>query len=140
MTYSELYFLLTEARQRNIITTGTAQGYYNTAVEASFNQWNVPMPANYLIVTAPYNSTNDVLYIQKWLALYHTGAEAWIDWKRTGKPRFIQAGPGARNSAKVPRRVMYPSIEQSVNAENNSAAVKAIGGDNINNKIWWDNF
>lgn len=140
MTYSELNFLLAEARQRNIITTGTAQGYYNAAVEASFNQWNVTMPSNYLITTAPYSATNDVLFTQKWLALYHTGAEAWLDWKRTGKPSFIQAGPGAKNSGKVPRRIMYPSIEQSVNAENNSAAVKAIGGDNINAKIWWDNF
>ena len=140
MTYSELNFLLAEARQRNLIATGTAQGYYNIAVAASFNQWNVVIPADYLTTTAPYSATNDVLYTQKWLALYHTGIESWIDWKRTGKPSFIQAGPGARNNGLVPRRVMYPSIEQSVNAENNSAAIGIIGGDNINTKIWWDNY
>lgn len=140
MTYSELNFLLAEARQRNIISTGTAQGYYNTAVQASFTQWNVTMPANYLTVIAPYSPTNDVLYTQKWLALYHTGVEAWFDWKRTGKPSFIQAGPGAKNNGKVPRRIMYPSIEQSINAENNTAAMQKIGGDNINVKVWWDNF
>jgi hypothetical protein len=140
MTYSELNFLLAEARQRNLISTGTAQGYYNTAVQASFNQWNVSMPANYLTITAPYSPTNDVLYTQKWLALYHTGTEAWFDWKRTGKPSFIQAGPGAKNNGRVPRRIMYPTIEQSVNTENNNAAVQKIGGDNINTKVWWDNF
>jgi hypothetical protein len=140
LTYSELNFLLAEARQRNLIDSGTAQGYYNTAVQASFDQWNVIMPANYLTVTAPYSATTDVLYTQKWLALYHTGIESWLDWKRTGKPSFIQAGTGNKNGGKVPRRVLYPSIEQSVNAENNSAAVQKIGGDNINAKVWWDNF
>lgn len=140
MTYSELNFLLAEASQRNLITTGSAKAYYNTAVEASFKQWNVLMPTDYLTTTAPYNATTEVLYIQKWLALYHTGVESWFDWKRTGKPSFIKAGPGAKNNGKVPRRIMYPSLEQSVNAENNSEALQKMGGDDINAKVWWDNF
>lgn len=140
MTYSELNFLLAEASQRNLMTTGSAQAYYNTAVEASFKQWNVLMPTDYLTTTAPYNATTEVLYIQKWLALYHTGVESWFDWKRTGKPSFIKAGPGAKNNGKVPRRIMYPSLEQSVNAQNNSEALQKMGGDDINAKVWWDNF
>lgn len=141
MTYSELNFILAEASQRNLITTGSAQNYYNVAVQASFQQWNVEMPANYLTATAPYSATTEVLYTQKWLALYHTGTESWFDWKRTGKPGFIQAGPGAKNGGKVPRRIMYPSLEQSVNAQNNSAALQKLGGtDDINGKVWWDKF
>lgn len=140
MTYSELNFILAEAKQRNLITAGTAKGYYDAAVQASFDQWNVVMPVTYLTVTAPYNPTNDVLYTQKWLALYHTGIESWIDWKRTGKPSFIKAGPGALNNGKVPRRLLYPSIEQSINAENNSTAALKMGGNTINAKAWWDNF
>ena len=140
MTYSELNFLLAEARQRNIITSGTAQNYYNIAVEASFNQWNVVMPANYLTITAPYSTSTEVLYTQKWLALYHTGIEAWLDWKRTGKPSFIQAGPGSKNNGIVPRKLLYPSLEQSVNAENNALAIKLMGSDSINTKVWWDKF
>lgn len=140
MTYSELNFLLAEARQRNLIASGTAAEYYNIAVEASFKQWNVVMPSDYLTATAPYNASTEVLYVQKWLALYHTGVEAWFDWKRTGKPSFIQPGPGAKNNGKIPRRIMYPSIEQSVNMDNNNAAIEKMGGDNINVKVWWDNF
>lgn len=141
MTYSELNFLLAEASQRNLITTGAAQSYYNTAVEASFKQWNVIMPTDYLTVTAPYSATTEVLYTQKWLALYHTGVESWLDWKRTGKPSFIKAGPGAKNNGKIPRRIMYPSLEQSVNAQNNNDALQKMGGtDDINAKTWWDNF
>jgi hypothetical protein len=140
MTYSELNFILAEAKQRSLITPGTAKEYYDIAVQASFDQWNSIMPADYLTVTAPYNTSNDVLYTQKWLALYHTGIESWFDWKRTGKPSFIQAGSGALNNGKVPRRLLYPSIEQSVNTANNSAAVLKMGGETINAKTWWDNF
>lgn len=140
MTYSELNFLLAEASQRNLITSGSAKMYYDTAVEASFKQWNVIMPTDYLTTTAPYSATSEVLYTQKWLALYHTGVEAWLDWKRTGKPSFIKAGPGSKNNGKVPRRIMYPSLEQSVNAENNSEALQKMGSDDINVKVWWDNF
>jgi hypothetical protein len=31
-------------------------------------------------------------YTQKMVALYHTGIESWLDWKRAGKPSFIQTG------------------------------------------------
>jgi hypothetical protein len=34
---------------------------------------------------------------------------------------------------------MYPSLEQSVNAENNTMALQKNGA-MINVKIWWDNF
>jgi hypothetical protein len=40
------------------------------------------MPANYLTTTAPYNTKMKFIYT-KWLALYHTGIESWLDWKRT---------------------------------------------------------
>lgn len=140
MTYSELNFLLAEARERAIITLGTAQNYYNTAVQASFEQWGVNMPSSYLTETAQYNPSSDVLYEQKWLALYHTGVEAWFDWKRTGKPSFIKAGSGAQNNGLVPRRLLYPSLEQSINNASYQQAIESIGGDNINARVWWDNF
>ncbi|MDX2249501.1 MAG: SusD/RagB family nutrient-binding outer membrane lipoprotein [Bacteroidia bacterium] len=138
MTYSELNFILAEAAETGIIT-GDAKGYYEAAVQASFTQWNVEMPADFLTTTVPYETGNtDRIYEQKWLALYHTGVEAWFDWKRTGKPAFIQPGPGNLNGNKIPVRLMYPSLEQSVNGTNYNAASQRIGGDNINSRVWWD--
>jgi len=136
MTYSEVNFLLAEASEKGYIT-GAAKGYYDTAVAASFEQWKVPMPANFLTTTVPYDAATDRLYEQKWLALYHTGIEPWFDWKRTGKPSFIQAGPGNLNGNKVPVRLRYPSLEQSVNKANYDAASSAMGGDDINSSSWW---
>jgi hypothetical protein len=138
MTYSELNFLLAEAAMKGMIS-GDAQAYYEAGVTASFAQWGVEMPADFLTSRVPYDAANaDRLYEQKWLALYRTGTEAWFDWKRTGKPSFIQPGPGNVNNNQVPVRLMYPSLEQSVNATNYSAAAQRIGGDNINTRVWWD--
>jgi hypothetical protein len=97
------------------------------------------MPGDFLTQSVPYDANNlDRLYEQKWLALYHSGIEAWFDWKRTGKPAFIQAGPGNVNNGLVPVRLQYPSLEQSVNASNYQTAAQRIGGDNINARVWWD--
>ena len=138
ITYSELNFLLAEAAERDLIT-GDAQSYYEAGVTASFAQWGVAMPTDFLTSKAPYQAGNlDRLFEQKWLALYRTCTEAWFDWKRTGKPAFIQAGPGNINGNQVPVRLMYPSLEQSVNVANYSAASQRIGGDNINTRVWWD--
>ena len=137
MTYSEVNFLLAEASERGLIATGSANMYYNTAVTASFAQWGVTMPTDFLTTTVPYDATTDRLYEQKWLALYHSGIEPWFDWKRTGKPSFIQAGPGNLNGDNVPVRLKYPSLEQSVNKANYDAASNAMGGDEINSSSWW---
>jgi hypothetical protein len=91
MTYSELNFLLAEANQRNLIATESAKTYYDIAVEASFKQWNVLMPANYLTTTAPYNTSNEV-YIHKMASIIPHRNRIMVGLERTGKPSFIQAG------------------------------------------------
>ncbi|HMQ50213.1 MAG TPA: SusD/RagB family nutrient-binding outer membrane lipoprotein [Saprospiraceae bacterium] len=135
MPFSELNFLFAEAAHRNIIG-GEAADWYEAGVQAAFEEWGVTMPDEFLSVAVPFDENN--LFEQKWLALYHCGMEAWFDWKRTGKPDFIQAGPGNVNNGQVPVRLMYPSLEQSVNATNYQAASQRIGGDNINTRVWWD--
>ncbi|WP_106793307.1 SusD/RagB family nutrient-binding outer membrane lipoprotein [Aquimarina sp. Aq78] len=137
MTYSELNFILAEAKEKTMISAGTAKGYYDIAVQSSFDQWGVTIPVDFLTTAVPYDNSTDRLYEQKWLALYHTGVEPWFDWKRTGKPSFIKAGSGNLNNDMVPIRLRYPSLEQSVNASNYEQASAAMGGDNINASSWW---
>lgn len=137
MTYAELNFLFAEAREKNILTTGSAKAYYELGVESSFAQWEVELPSDFVTKTVPYDSTNENLYEQKWLALYHSGVESWLDWKRTGKPSFLEAGVATVNNGKIPVRLKYPGLEASVNAENYKNAAESIGGDNINASVWW---
>lgn len=137
MTTSEVHFILAEAIERNIIS-GDAKMYYDKAVELSFEEAGVKMPDNFLTTTAPYNADNESLETQKWISLFHNPLQGWLTWKRNGLPSFIKAGPATTNNGEIPVRMMYPSIEQSVNKANYNAAVSKIGGDNINTRIWWD--
>jgi hypothetical protein len=150
MTYAELQFILAEARQRNFITTGTAATYYNQGIAANFSYWQSVVPAAYNLqiamptgyMTQPaveLTGTNTEILskiaLQKWIALYFNGLEAWFDWKRTGLPGIVP-GPGNLNNNLVPVRFIYPISEQALNATNRAAAVQRQGADNINTRTW----
>lgn len=139
MTYSEVAFLLAEAAERGLITAD-AQMHYENGVTAAMEQWGVTLPAGYFTGDAAYTGDKlEKIAIQKWLSFYHNTVEAWHDWKRTGRPSFIQAGPGTINNGLVPVRLLYPSIEQSVNQASYTEAAARMGGDNVNTRMWWAN-
>jgi hypothetical protein len=151
MTYAELQFLLAEAREKGMITTSDAATYYTNAINANFAYWksvvpvsynlNIDMPVDYLTqAKVAYTGTSDEklakIGLQKWIALYFNGLEAWFDWRRTNLPALT---PGAENlnGNKIPIRYIYPLAAQSLNPENRAEAVKRQGGtDDVNTKMW----
>lgn len=152
MTYAELQFILAEAREKNMITTGDAETYYTNGINANFDYYETIVPAEYgidLTLPADYFTQTDVAYTgtqneklvkigtQKWVALFFNGLEAWFDWRRTNIPALA---PGASNlnNDLIPVRYVYPQAEQSLNAVNRATAVSRQGADNINTIIWWD--
>ena len=151
ITYAELQFLLAEARHKGMISTGDAATFYANGIIANFNYWKSIVPATYNIdVTMPagYLSQANVAYtgsdddklakiaLQKWIALYFNGLEAWFDWRRTGMPAIVP-GPANLNDNKVPVRYIYPLSSQSLNGDNRTEAVKRQGGtDDLNTKMW----
>jgi hypothetical protein len=150
MNYAELQFILAEARQKGIITTGDATTYYNNGIIANFAYWqsvvpaayniNVAIPTGYLTQPAVQliGTDSEILQkiaLQKWIALYFNGLEAWFDWKRTGLPEIIP-GPANLNSNKVPVRYIYPLTEQALNGANRTAAVQRQGADDLNTRSW----
>ena len=150
MTYAELQFSLAEAREKNMITSGDAATYYTNGITANFAYWDkivpdeynidVTMPAAYLIQGAvAYTGTQEEklakIALQKWVAYYFNGLEAWFDWRRTGMPEILPVGSNL-NGGKIPVRFIYPLKEQSLNAANREAAVKRQGADILNTKPW----
>lgn len=150
MTYAELQFTLAEARERDMITVGDAATYYANGINANFSYWkhivppqyglDIDMPAGYL--TQPgvaYTGTQEEklskIALQKWIAYYFNGLEAWFDWKRTGKPEIVP-GQHNLNDGKVPVRFIYPQKEQSLNGVNRMRAVNRQGADNLNTRTW----
>jgi len=153
--YSEVQFLLAEARERGFITTGDAGEYYRNGIEASFDYYESrlrvanltaiadvtqPDPSYYQQAVVDYSgSTEQKLHkigMQKWLALYFTGMEAWYDWRRSGFPE-VTPGPAAFIPT-IPVRFMYPTNVQALNKENYDLAVQNQGEDRITTRVWWD--
>ncbi|MGF7214533.1 hypothetical protein GGR92_000673 [Spirosoma lacussanchae] len=152
MTYAEVQFLLAEAREKNLISTGSAETYYLNGIRANMDYYKAIVPAEYGINVTPaadYFTQAGVAYTgttqqklekigtQKWVALLFNGLEGWFDWRRTGIPT-VTPGPDNLNGNRVPVRYPYPQSEQSLNGKNRAEAVTRQGTDDLNTAVWWD--
>ncbi|MBC6999058.1 SusD/RagB family nutrient-binding outer membrane lipoprotein [Cytophaga sp. FL35] len=158
MSYSELQFILAEARENGWISVGDAAAYYENGIRASFDYYTQRVTAGGWseIATAmqatdldAYIAQEKVVYsgateeklekiaLQKWIALFYTGFEGWSDWRRTGMPE-VTPGPDSANDMRVPVRFQYPNSVKSTNNTNYEAAVSRQGADDINTRLWWD--
>ena len=154
---------------------GDAEGFYNTGIRLSFEQWgaadaevyindDTSKPATYVDPAGDNTYANTLstmtikwqagaskdemqerIIIQKWIANWQLGNEAWADYRRTGYPHMIPAtGTGNKSggivdSSKGARRMPYPLDEYNSNQKNVEEAVaKYLGGpDNMATDLWW---
>ena len=156
--------------------TGTAEEFYNEGIKLSFEQFglsgyaeyaedNENKPATYSdpaglnsyagvlsAITVKWNDAapaaekQERIMIQKWIANFNNGIEAWSDHRRTGYPKFFPAtDAGNKSGGSVTnefgaRRMVYPLAEYSNNGENVNAAVASYlnGPDKMGTRLWWD--
>lgn len=143
MTYAEVLFFKAEAIARGIIT-GDAAVEYNNAIRASMAQYGFTGPAVDTYIAQPavqYNAANfkQSIGVQKWIALYGQGVEAWSEWRRLDYPQLkVAVSPVGAAMGKIPVRFRYPANEQTTNAASRAAAVERQGPDLITTKLWWD--
>lgn len=147
MTYAEVAFIQAEAAERGIggLTSGQAKGFYDAGIRASMEQWGVTdagaVDAYLAQPGIAYVSGSEGLRriaLQKWIALYTEGSEAWAEYRRTGVPALQRAVAAPATITGVPRRFPYSPNEQSVNAAARAAAVARQGADDYNTRVWWD--
>jgi hypothetical protein len=144
MSYSQLLFLLAEARQRNLISTGTVSNYYYAGVEANFLALGLTSTDYNNFInksTINLNATNELLQIhrQEYIALFGQGMESWYEHKRNNVPVLslpIDANPQVTS---IPVRCTYPQDEQTNNKTNYNAAIANQGADLLTTKFWWLN-
>ena len=138
MNYAELLFTLAEAALDGDIA-GSAQDYYEKGIAASFGQYGLTMPTNYLATAGP--ATKENILTQKWIALFGEGIEAWTEYRRTGYPVLPARDPRAifMNNGVVPTRLQYPSSEYSLNAQQLETGITLNSGpdDKMTTKMWW---
>lgn len=137
MTYSEVQFILAELSFKGIIT-GNTQTYYENGVKSIIEQWGATVPANYFTnANVAYNGTFERIMLQKYISLFFVDHQQWYEYRRTGFPVLPNNG-GLQNNGQMPVRFMYPTQTKVMNTANYNAAVQAMGGDNINVKMWWN--
>ncbi|MCZ2339971.1 MAG: SusD/RagB family nutrient-binding outer membrane lipoprotein [Chitinophagales bacterium] len=135
---AEVNFLLAEAVERGFIT-GNAEDYYNAAIRASIEYWGVEGADAYLAqdgVKYSGASWQERIGIQKWIALYNRPFDAWTDWRRLDYPALVK--PDAPTVPDIPKRLIYPNVNGSLNAQATKDAASAIGGDESSTRLFWD--
>jgi hypothetical protein len=140
MSYPELMFLIAEAAHRDLITADPAT-YYQKGIEGSM-KYNGIAEADYTTFLAAnaYNAGAGLqqISVQKWIALFGQGLEAYSEWRRTGIPALSTPIDSYIPSGYA-YRFTYPSTEQTTNRANYQAAVAAQGADLLTTKVWWMN-
>jgi hypothetical protein len=143
-SYSEVEFLLAEAAERSFVgTPASAENHYNKGIEASILSWGGTAAdvTTYLAQPSVAYATaattwQEKIGVQKWLALYNRGFEAWTTYRLFGYPA-MNIPPVSLEP--VPRRYVYPNDEPDTNGANYDAASQLLGGDLKSSKVFWDN-
>ena len=161
MSYSELTFILAEARLKGWISSGTAVGYYQEAVTASMRQYAIANESLTVydsntdalvaynenafltnLTTQFNNAASDaerltLMMTQKWLACFMT-PEFWFDWCRTGVPDLGANLILGSNGKKIPVRFIYPDGEKNLNSVNVTDAISRLdpAQDSQWSKMW----
>ena len=145
----------------------SAKDAYDAAITASFAQWGVSGAAAYIvnagadfntgtgggssiganpfgsIVGASATTTTNLerIALQRYIALFPDGIQAWSEWRRTNVPN-LKPTVFATNSAasgQIPTRYVYGVNEYSLNPTKVAEAVTRLPlGDVMNEKVWWD--
>lgn len=176
---SEVYFLRAEAALVWGASFGSDSDLYQQGIEMSFQENGITSsvasymgsslkPAAQSIrgvysyefaapteATAKYSGTTEQklekIMIQKWIALYPNGQEAWTEWRRTGYPKLnpvlVNRGQsnGVNDASKGVRRMVYPisfyqsSDGQAVYDEALKLFNNGNGGEDLaSTRLWWD--
>lgn len=172
MRASEVYFLRAEAALVWGGVFGDAASLYEQGIQMSFDENGVSASvASYMAsgktpvqhqdmygrngnvastATPEFTGTNEQklekIMIQKWIALYPNGQEAWTEWRRTGYPKLVPTilnrgtSQGVTSAGGI-RRMIYPSsfrTNESTRDVYQDAVDKLGGTDGPAVNLWWD--
>lgn len=139
-TYAQVMFSKAEAAYRGWID-GDAATMYHDAIAASMAQWKVEDSTFVHQVGVTWDDAKalKLIGVQKWVALYTQGFEAWAEWRRLDYPALLPAPDALNPSGQIPRRQGYPLSEQEWNSANYQVAVGLLGEeDALDTRLWWD--
>ena len=139
------------------IAASEVSSYINSGLKPSAYSLHVYTPSVNVNVAAVSEATTEwtgtdeekleKIMIQKWIALYPNGQEAWSEYRRTGYPKLHSVvtnySNGEVDSEIGIRRMRFPtnkatSQEDLTNLENARKLLRG-GQDKAGTRLWWDN-
>jgi hypothetical protein len=151
VTAAQMKLTLAEAQLNGWIgVTTDAVASYNAAVQLSWDQWGAtytPTQLSTYLASSQIAVTNTTpaatalarIGVQKWLALYPNGQEAWSEWRRLASPVLTPSPDATNTNGQITRRFGYPATEIALNGANYNAQVATMtGGDANSVHVWWD--
>lgn len=152
MTAGDSHLMVAEAITKGL-ASGNAQDHYQLGIRKSMELWNVPENeiAEYLSNEdmAQLNGSQDQqlekIALQRWLANFTNGFEAWAIVRNSGYPSDLYAGVsdpelhalGTTLNGAYPQRMRYGGEAYNTNGDNVNAANSAQGPDVQGTKLWW---
>jgi len=150
LTTAEAFFLRAEAALLGF--GGDAQSFFEQGITQAMLLWDVsPGEASTYIADSDLAKLNGTLEenlekvsIQRWLAAYTDGFEAFAIVRKRGYPASLAAGVsdpdiyglGDINGA-YPTRMQYGSSAYNKNGDNLNVAIGRQGPDKMDTKLWW---
>lgn len=129
------------------LTDATSTRYPTTFTDAVNTGYNYSTRPTTRLVPWSASETDaqklERILIQKWIALYPDGMEAWSEYRRTGYPVMVPGVSAANKSGGTipdtgPLRMPFPSSEYRNNQKGLATGLSLLGGaDNGGTKLWW---
>ncbi len=153
-TVAEANFLLAEAALNTWFAGETASALYEKGIRAAMQQWdliagttntvdgariNTYVTAHALRTSASIAVQTEQIYNQVWVGLFPDAQEVYNNYRRTGYPALVPNNyPGNATGGKIPRRFIYPVVEQTLNRTSYGEAITRQGADDLVTRVWWD--
>lgn len=148
--YADAEFLQAEAALFSL-GGSNANAHFQAGIRASMEQWGVSEADIVAYLASPAGSLSgtqeeqfEQISIQRWLAVYTYGPEAWAIVRRTGYPeiedksdlsKFFDTSSTVEN--KLPQRLLYATSSYTLNAETVESILEEQGPDRMTTKLWW---
>ncbi|HEY0177359.1 MAG TPA: SusD/RagB family nutrient-binding outer membrane lipoprotein [Pedobacter sp.] len=138
---AEVSFDLAEAASLGWNAGTTTSSAYNNGVTLSMDENGVSATdaATYLAGSGAYDGNIKTLYLQKWIALFKNGNEAWAETRRTDVPLLpVASGTTYTGHNRPPFRYPYPTTESQLNSANSAPYVSSVKDSFWGKQMWWD--
>lgn len=139
MRVAEVKFILAEAAANGWNAGVGAQQAYEAGIDASLAENQITNAAYKTNSGVKWDGDVKKIYLQKWIALFKDGHEAWAETRRTDVPVLPAAkGSPYPGHSRVSFHLPYPNSETTLNSANSGPTVGQVKDNFWGKQMYWD--